>query len=129
MNEDLFERGLRIRREVVGEEHVAAAFATADDFSRPLQELVTEYCWGAVWSRPGLDRKTRSLVNLAMLSALNRSAELRVHVRGAIRNGATSEEIREVLLQGAVYCGFPAALEAFRIAREALAEQKPGAET
>jgi 4-carboxymuconolactone decarboxylase len=115
--------GLGIRREVLGAEYVEAAMAAADDFTRPLQELVTEYCWGAVWARPGLERRTRSLLNLAVLSALNRPHELRIHVAGALRNGCTPEEIRETLLQVAVYCGVPAGVDAFRVAREVLAEQ------
>jgi 4-carboxymuconolactone decarboxylase len=118
---ELFERGRRTRAEVLGEAHVARALAGASEFSRPMQELVTEYCWGAVWSRPGLARRERSLVNLGMLTALNRSHELSVHVRGAIRNGCTPEEIQEALLQAAIYCGVPAAMEAFRVAEEAIA--------
>jgi len=117
-----FEDGLAVRREVLGAAYVDKALADADDFTRPLQELVTEYCWGAVWTRPGLPRQTRSLVNLAMLTALNRPAELKLHVRGALRNGCTREEIMEVLLQAAIYCGVPAAIESFRSAREALKE-------
>lgn len=119
---NLYATGLAIRKEVVGAEYVEKALASADDFGGPLQDLVTEYCWGAVWGREGLDRKTRSLLNLAMLSALNRPHELKTHTRGALRNGATREEIREVLLQVAIYCGVPAGIEAFRVAREALAE-------
>ena len=117
---ELFEQGLAIRREVLGAEYVDKSIAAATDFNRPLQELVTEYCWGAVWSRPGLDRKTRSLLNVAMLTAINHQHELRLHVQGALRNGATSDEIREVLLQAAVYCGVPAAVDAFRSATEAM---------
>jgi 4-carboxymuconolactone decarboxylase len=116
-----FERGRRTRGEVLGEAHVARALTDASDFSRPMQELVTEYCWGAVWSRPGLGRRERSLINLGMLTALNRSHELAVHVRGAIRNGCTPVEIQETLLQTAIYCGVPAAMEAFRVAEEAIA--------
>jgi 4-carboxymuconolactone decarboxylase len=121
MPSELFERGRRTRSEVLGEVHVERALAGASEFSRPMQELVTEYCWGAVWSRPGLGRRERSLVNLGMLTALNRSHELGVHVRGAIRNGCTPEEIQEVLLQAAIYAGVPAAMEAFRIAEDAIA--------
>ncbi len=120
-----FERGLAVRRQVLGAEYVDRAMATADAFTRPLQELVTEYCWGAVWTRPGLTRKTRSLINVAMLTALNRPHEVRLHVRGALRNGCTRAEIMEVLLQTAIYCGVPAAVDSFRIAREVLAEVKP----
>lgn len=122
MNQQLFERGLEIRKAVLGPEYVENALKAADDFSRPLQELVTEYCWGAVWGREQLPRKIRSLLNLAMLSALNRPHELKIHVRGALRNGVSREEIREVFLQVAIYCGVPAAVDAFRGAREVFAE-------
>jgi 4-carboxymuconolactone decarboxylase len=122
MNQPLFERGLEIRKAVLGAEYVENSLKTADDFNRPLQELITEYCWGAVWGREQLPRKTRSLLNLAMLSALNRPHELKVHVRGALRNGVSREEIREVFLQVAIYCGVPAAVDAFRTAREVFAE-------
>jgi 4-carboxymuconolactone decarboxylase len=119
---EIYERGLKNRREVLGAEYVDNAIATADDFSRPLQELVTEYCWGAVWDRPGLDRKTRSIINLAMLSALNRPHELKLHIKGALNNGLSKAEIGEVLLQTAVYCGVPAAVDSFRSAREVFAQ-------
>src|SRR3954471_17629630 len=105
MDKETFEKGLSIRKEVLGADFVDQAFATADDFNRPMQELVTEYCWGAVWGREGLSKKTRSMLNLAMLSALNRPHEFRMHLAGALRNGVTREEIREVLLQVAIYCG------------------------
>ena len=116
------QRGLTLRREVLGDGYVDRALAAATDFTRPIQEYVTETCWGDVWSRPGLDRRTRSLVNLAMLTALNRMTEFGVHVRAARRNGCTEAEIQEVLLQTAAYCGAPAALEAFRVAEQRLAE-------
>ena len=119
---DTYEAGLAIRKAVLGAEHVERSLAKVSDFARPMQELVTEYCWGAVWSRPGLERRTRSLVNLAMLTALGRNHELGVHVRGAITNGATVEEIQEALLQAAIYCGVPAALESFRVAERVLGE-------
>jgi 4-carboxymuconolactone decarboxylase len=119
---DVFERGLEIRKSVLGKEFVEKSFAAADDFNRPLQELVTEYCWGAVWGREGLPKKTRSMLNLAMLCALNRPHELRMHLRGALRNGVSRDEIREVLLQVAIYCGVPAGVDAFRTAREVFAE-------
>ncbi|MET8947974.1 4-carboxymuconolactone decarboxylase [Streptomyces sp. NPDC004542] len=122
MNRELFDKGLATRREVLGDAYVQRSLDTADDFSMPMQELVTQYCWGDVWNRPGLERVQRSLVNLAMISALNRPHELKVHVRGAIRNGVTKEQIQEVFLQVAVYCGAPAALESFRLAREVFAE-------
>ena len=127
MTSDTFERGLAVRKAVLGNEYVEKALASADAFSQPMQELVTEYCWGAVWGRDGLPRKTRSMLNLAMLSALNRSHEFRGHVRGALNNGVTRAEICEVLLQVAVYCGMPAGMEAFRVAREVFAEVDRGA--
>jgi len=119
--DERFERGLEVRREVLGAEHVDRSLGNASEFMRPMQELVTEYCWGAIWSRPGLDRRTRSLINLAMLTALGSGHELEVHVRGAVTNGASETEIRETLLQAAIYCGVPAAMEAFRRADAMLA--------
>jgi 4-carboxymuconolactone decarboxylase len=119
-----FERGMQARREVLGAEHVNRSLEQVTEFSRPVQELVTQYCWGAVWTRPGLERRTRSLLNLAMLTALNRMHELAVHVRGAVNNGCTEVEIQEALLQTAVYCGVPAALESFRVAERVLRELK-----
>ena len=121
MNQDMHARGLKNRKEVLGEAHVERSFASADDFSRPYQDLITEYCWGAVWDRPGLSRRTRSLLNIAMLTALNREDEFRLHVRASFRNGVTRDEIREVLLQTAIYCGVPAANSAFKQAREVFA--------
>lgn len=123
MKSKRFEEGLAVRREVLGAEYVDKAIAQADELTQPLQELVTEYCWGAVWTRPGLPRKTRSLINLAMLTALNRPHEVRLHLRGALRNGCTKEEIMEVLLQSAIYCGVPAAIDSVRIAKEVFQEQ------
>jgi 4-carboxymuconolactone decarboxylase len=111
-----YESGLAVRKEVLGAGYVEAALARATDFSRSMQELVTEACWGGIWTRPGLDRRTRSLINLAMLTALNRPHELKAHLRGALTNGATEEEIRETLLQAAIYCGMPAGVDAFRTA-------------
>jgi 4-carboxymuconolactone decarboxylase len=122
VNKELFEKGLAIRKSVLGAEFVEKAIASADDFNRPMQELTTEYCWGWAWGREGLDKKTRSIINLAMISALNRQHELKMHVQGAIRNGVTKEEIREVLLQVAIYCGIPAGVDSFRSAKEALAD-------
>ena len=122
---EIYERGLGIRREVVGVDYVNKALADADDFTRPLQDLVTSYCWGAVWGREGLPRKTRSLLNLVLLTVLNRPHELKIHVRGALRNGCTPVEIREALLQAGVYGGVPAAVDAFRVAKEVLAEGSP----
>jgi len=122
MDQKTFERGREIRSSVLGKEFVDNAFRTADDFNRPLQELVTEYCWGAIWGREELPKKTRSMLNLAMISALNRPHELKAHIKGALVNGVTRVEIREILLQVAIYCGVPAAVDSFRIAREAFAE-------
>ncbi|KAB7619081.1 4-carboxymuconolactone decarboxylase [Verminephrobacter eiseniae] len=122
MNQDLYEKGLKIRREVVGDAYVDASLKNADEFSQPMQELVTQYCWGEVWSRPGIDRRTRSLMNLSMLAALNRPDELHTHIRGAINNGVTKAEIREAFLQVAVYCGMPAGLGSFKIARQVFKE-------
>ena len=122
MSKEMYEKGLSVRRDVLGADYVDNAIRSADDFNRPLQELVTEYCWGAVWGRPGLPRKTRSMLNLAMLTALGRPHELKLHVKGALKNGVTREEIMEVLLQTGIYCGVPAAVDAFRTAREAFKE-------
>ena len=122
MDKDRFERGLAVRREVLGAEYVDKSIASADDFNQPFQELVTEYCWGEIWTRPGLDRKTRSIINLAMLTALNRPHEVKIHVKGALTNGVSKDEIKEILLQTAIYCGVPAALDSFRIAREVFKE-------
>ena len=122
MDKDRFERGLAVRREVLGAEYVDKSIASADDFNQPFQELVTEYCWGEIWTRPGLARKTRSLINLAMLTALNRPHEVKIHIKGALNNGVSKNEIKEVLLQTAIYCGVPAALDSFRIAREVFKE-------
>ncbi|KQT13157.1 4-carboxymuconolactone decarboxylase [Ramlibacter sp. Leaf400] len=122
MNQELFDKGLKVRREVLGAEHVDRSLREADDFTREMQELVTQYCWGDVWNRPGLDRRTRSLLNLAMITALNRPHELKLHVRGALHNGLTRDEIKEVLLQAAIYCGVPAALDSFRVAKEVFRE-------
>jgi len=117
-----FETGLKIRRAVLGDAYVDASLKSLDTFTQPLQKLVTEYCWGTVWNRSGLDRRTRSLLNLAMLTALNRPHEIKTHVRGAINNGLSKEEIAEVFLQAAIYCGVPAALDSTRLAREVFKE-------
>ena len=119
-----FNEGLEVRRAVLGAEHVDRSLEQASPFARPMQELVTEYCWGAVWTREGLDRRTRSLLNLGMLTALGKSQELGAHVRGALTNGCTEMEIQETLLQAAVYCGVPAGLEAFRVAERAIEESR-----
>lgn len=125
MDRETYRRGLQIRSEVLGEEYVNRALADADDFSKPLQDLVTEYCWGAVWGREELPRKTRSMLNLAMIAVLNRPNELRTHVKAALTNGVTRDEIREIFLQVAIYGGVPAAVDSFRIAREAFADLEP----
>jgi 4-carboxymuconolactone decarboxylase len=122
VDKEMFEKGLKIRREVLGADFVDKAIATADDFNRPLQELVTQYCWGEIWGRPGLDRRTRSIINLAMISALNRPHEVKMHVKGAINNGLTKDDIKEIFLQVAIYCGVPAGVDSFRIAREVFQE-------
>ena len=122
MNRESFEKGLKTRREVLGAEYVDNAIKNADDFNQPMQELVTEYCWDAIWNRPGLDRRTRSIINLSMLTALNRPHEIRLHVRGAINNGLSKQDIQEVFLQTAIYCGVPAAIDSFRTAREVFKE-------
>lgn len=118
----LYERGLKVRKEVLGEEYVENSLAAADEFSLPLQEYVTAHGWGASWARDGLEHKTRSMLNLAMLTALNRGHELKVHIKGAINNGVTKKEIQEIFLHAGVYCGAPAAMESFRIAKEAFKE-------
>lgn len=117
---ELFEKGLKVRREVLGDAYVDASVAAADDITAPLQKLVTEWCWGEIWNRPGLERKTRSFLNLAMLTALNRPHEIKIHVRGALTNGVTEEEIVEVILQAAIYCGVPAAIDTMRVASEVI---------
>lgn len=122
MDKATFDRGLEIRKAVLGADYVENSFKTADDFNRPMQELATEYCWGHVWGREGLPRKTRSMLNLAMISALNRPHELKMHIGGALRNGLTRQEICEIFLQVAIYCGVPAGVDSFRIAREVFAE-------
>jgi 4-carboxymuconolactone decarboxylase len=122
MNDELYETGLEIRREVLGREYVDASLAQADDFSADFQRLVTEYCWGAGWGRSALTRRDRSLLNLVMLGALGRATEFKLHLRGALRNGCTQEEIKDALIQLTIYAGVPAGVEAFRIAREVLAE-------
>jgi len=123
MDKKTFETGLGIRTDVLGNDYVEKSLRAADEFNKPFQELVTEYCWGAVWGREGLSRKTRSLLNLAMIGALNRPHELKMHVKGALRNGVTKDEIREVFMQLAIYAGVPAGVDAFRVAREAFAEE------
>ncbi|HEX3487576.1 MAG TPA: 4-carboxymuconolactone decarboxylase [Micropepsaceae bacterium] len=121
-DKERFDGGMKIRREVLGAAHVDRAMAGADDFMMAMQDLVTRYCWGDIWARPGLDRKTRSMLNLAMIAALNRPHELKAHVKGALTNGVTKDEIKEVLLQVAIYAGVPAGMDSFRIASEVFKE-------
>jgi 4-carboxymuconolactone decarboxylase len=118
----LFEAGLKVRREVLGADYVDASLANANDFTMTFQHITTEWCWGYGWDRPGLDRKTRSMLNLAMLTALNRAPEIKLHVKGALNNGVTVDEIKEVLLHATIYCGIPAGLDAFKAANEVLVE-------
>ncbi len=128
---ELFRKGLAIRKEVLGASHVEKSLASADDFSAPVQRLVTEYCWGEVWGRPGLPREMRSAINLAMLAALNRPHEIRLHVRGALNNGMSRETIQEIILQVAIYCGVPASLDAMKVCAETFREidaEEPAAE-
>ncbi|MCL7749613.1 carboxymuconolactone decarboxylase family protein [Halalkalibacter alkaliphilus] len=122
MANHLYEKGLEIRKVVIGEEFVEKAIKNANDFNQPLQELVTEYCWGKIWAREGLSMKTRSMLNLAMLTALNRPDEMKIHVRGALTNGVTKEEIKEIYLQTAIYCGLPAAIDSFKLAQQVFDE-------
>ena len=122
-HKERFDQGLKTRREVLGADYVARSQATVDDFNREFTELLNTYCWNDIWNRPGLDRKTRSMLNLAMLSALGREHELKLHVNGALNNGLTKEQIKEVFLQVAIYCGVPAAVTAFRAAREVFSEK------
>jgi 4-carboxymuconolactone decarboxylase len=124
VNDDLFNKGIEIRKSVLGNEFVERSLKNADEFSMPMQRLTTEYCWGAVWGRDGLPKKVRSMLNLAMISALNRPNELKAHVAGALRNGVTKEEIREVFLQVAIYCGIPSGVDSFRIAKEVFEKEK-----
>ena len=120
MSDDAYDRGMAVRREVLGDAHVDRAQAATTPLTEDFQAFITRYAWGGVWTRPGLDRRTRSCITIAMLVALGRTEELAMHVRGALRSGVTEEELREVLLQTAVYCGVPAANAAFRVAQEAL---------
>jgi len=128
-HQETYDAGLAVRRKVLGDAYVERSLERATDFTRPMQELVTEYCWGAIWTREGLPRETRSLINLAMLTALNRSHELAAHVRGALNNGVTREQIQEVLLQTAIYVGVPAALESFRVAESVFQEVDSAAQS
>ncbi|WP_428035676.1 4-carboxymuconolactone decarboxylase [Amphritea sp.] len=118
-----FDAGLKLRKEVLGDAYVDRSINNANEFNKPLQQLVTEYCWGDVWQREGLEKKERSMINLAMISALNRPHELALHVRGALNNGLTPVQIREVLMQVAIYCGVPAAIDSFRVAMQIMEEE------
>jgi 4-carboxymuconolactone decarboxylase len=126
MDQKMYDKGLEVRKAVLGEAYVNNALKNVDDFNRPFQELLNEYCWGAVWGREELPRKTRSMLNIAMISILNRPHELRAHLKGALTNGVTKDEIREILMQVAIYAGMPAAVDSFRIARELFAELDKG---
>ena len=121
--QELFDQGLKLRREVLGTEYVDGSLAKANDFMMAFQRITTEWCWGYAWGRPGLEKKTRSMLNLAMLTALNRPAEIKLHVKGALNNGVTVEEIKEILLHATVYCGIPARLDAFKVANQVLEEE------
>jgi 4-carboxymuconolactone decarboxylase len=122
MDQKTYEKGLKVRTAVLGEEYVNKSIHSADEFNKPFQELVTEYCWGAVWGRETLPLKTRSMLNLVMIATLNRPHELKLHIRGALRNGVTKDEIREIFMQLAIYAGVPAAVDSFRLAREVFNE-------
>ena len=124
MDQKTYETGLKIRSEVLGKEYVENSMKSADEFNKPFQEFVTEYCWGAGWGRPGLSRKERSMLNLAMIAILNRNHELKLHIRGALTNGLTKDQIREIFMQVAIYAGVPSGVDAFRQAREVFAEAK-----
>jgi 4-carboxymuconolactone decarboxylase len=123
MSKERYDAGLAVRRDVIGADYVDRMLEGADSFNREFQEFVTEFCWGGTWARGVLERRTRSMLNLCMLSALNRPYEFKIHFRGALQNGCTLDELKEVLLQVTAYCGVPAGVEAFRLAREVLAEQ------
>jgi 4-carboxymuconolactone decarboxylase len=126
IEQGLFEKGLKTRKEVLGADYVEKSIAKADEFTRTMAEWSTAYCWGTVWNRPGLDRRSRSMLNLAMISALNRPNELKLHVKAGLKNGLTKDEIKEIFLQVAVYCGIPAGIDSFRLAREAFEEMDRG---
>lgn len=122
MDKKMHDKGLEVRKAVLGEAYVNTALKNVDDFNRPFQEMLNEYCWGTVWGREELPRKTRSMLNIAMIAILNRQHEFRAHLKGALTNGVTRDEIREILMQVAIYGGMPAAVDSFRIAREVFAE-------
>jgi 4-carboxymuconolactone decarboxylase len=122
MNQELFDKGMAIRREVLGDAYVDRALANMNEFNKPLQEMVTQYCWGALWGREGFSKRDRSVVNIAIIATLNRSHELKAHIRGALNNGLSKDEIAEILLQVGVYTGIPAAVDSFRLANETFKE-------
>jgi len=126
MNSEKYRSGMAVRRQVLGDEYVDRAISGATDFTKPLQDLITENCWGEIWTRTAIPSKTRSLITIATLAALRATAELKLHVHGALRNGCSAEEIQEVLLQSAVYCGVPAGVEAFRAAKEVVENWQAG---
>lgn len=124
MNKELYEQGQKVRREVLGDQYVDDVAKSTNDFNRPFQELITEYVWGTVWSRPGLDRRTRALINIGILTALGRTEEIKIYLRAAPNIGVSQEDVREVLMQTAIYCGVPAALDSFRVAQDIFQKQK-----
>lgn len=124
---DLFKAGVAVKKEILGEVFVETSLNEATDFTQEMQQLTTEYCWGSIWTRPGLEKKQRSLINIGILTALGKPNELKHHIKGALRNGCTTEEIKEVLLQCIIYCGLPAGVDAFRLAQEAIEEYKNSA--
>ena len=126
MDKERYDRGQKLRREVLGDTYVDAAAKTTTDFNRPFQEFITENVWGNIWSRPGLDRRTRALINIGMLTAMGRTEEVKIYLRAGRNIGVTREDVREVLMQTAVYCGVPAALDSFRAAQEVFKEQDAG---
>ena len=127
MNQELYEKGQQLRRKILGDRYVDAAAKSTTDFNRPFQELIAEYVWGTLWSRPGLDHRTRALINLGMLTALGRTEEVKIYLRAAANVGVTPEDVREVFMQAAVYCGIPAALDSFRVAEQVFAEPSAAA--
>lgn len=124
MNKELYDRGQKVRREVLGDQYVDTAAKNTNDFNRPFQELIAEYVWGTLWSRPGLDRRTRALINIGILTALGRTEELKFYLRAAPNVGMSKEDVQEALMQTAIYCGIPAALDSFRVAQEIFREQE-----
>lgn len=124
MNQELYEQGQQLRRRILGDEYVDAAAKKTTDFNRPFQELIAQYVWGTLWSRPGLDHRTRALINIGMLTAMGRTEEVKIYLRAAPNIGVTQDDVREVLMQAAVYCGIPAALDSFRVAEAVFAEQQ-----